>query len=162
MRATTQGTSNQIGGNGLMADPYTGLAYPQRIEGEELTYKKALPINKNLDWLTVKEADQIDVPADAWPDWDAKAQKFITVGEKFPDGATANIKSVVTYPADLFDTIKWHDGSPISVGDFVMVFIERLDPAKKNSPIYDESLAPCIDAGLPAFKGYRITSTNPL
>jgi peptide/nickel transport system substrate-binding protein len=69
---------------------------------------------------------------------------------------------VVTYPADLFTTVKWQDGSPISVGDFVMAFIESLDPGKKESPIYDESLAPSINAGLAAFKGYRIASTNPL
>src|SRR5258707_8261359 len=162
MRATTQGTSNTIGGGGLMADPYTGLAYPQRIASAELTYKDGLPIHKNLDWLSVKTAPQIDVPADAWVDWDAKNQKFITAAEKFPNGATANVKSVVTYPDDLFTTVKWHDGSPISVGDFVMAFIESLDPGKKDSPIYDESLAPSIDAGLVSFKGYRITSTSPL
>jgi peptide/nickel transport system substrate-binding protein len=162
MRATTQGTSNFQGGGGLMADPYTGLAYPQRIASAELTIKKGLPITRNLDWLTMKEADQIDVPADAWVDWDAQAQKFITAGEKYPDGLTANIKSVVTYPANLFETVKWHDGSPLSVGDFVMAFIQSIDPAKPESPIYDESLALSIDAGLVAFKGYRITSTNPL
>jgi peptide/nickel transport system substrate-binding protein len=162
MRATTQGTSNFQGGGGLMADPYTGLAYPQRIESAELTIKRGLPITKNLDWLTMKEEDEIAVPEDAWADWDAQAQKFITVGEKFPDGATANIKSVVTYPADLFETVKWHDGSPISVGDFVMAFIQSIDPAKPEGPHYDESLALSIDAGLIAFKGYRITSTNPL
>lgn len=162
MRATTMGTSNFIGGGGLMADPYTGLAYPQRIESAELTFKSGLPIVQTLDWLTVNEVDQIDVPADAWVDWDATAQKFITVGEKFPDGLTANIKSVVVYPADLFETVKWHDGSPISVGDFVMSFIQGIDPAKPESPNYDESLALSIDAGLVSFKGYRITSTNPL
>lgn len=162
MRATTQGTSNIVGGGGLMSDPYTGLAYPQRIASAELTYKEGLPITQSLDWLTVKTAPQIDVPSDAWVDWDAKTQKFVTVGEKFPDGTTANVKSVVTYPADLFTTVKWHDGSPISVGDFVMAFIESLDPAKKDSAIYDASLAPSIDAGLATFKGYRITSTNPL
>ncbi len=43
-----------------------------------------------------------------------------------------------------------------------MAFIESLDPGKKDSPIYDESLAPSIDAGLVSFKGYRITSTSPL
>ena len=53
MRATTQGTSSTVGGGGLMADPYTGLAYPQRIESAELTYKEGLPIRQNLDWLTV-------------------------------------------------------------------------------------------------------------
>ncbi len=40
MRATTMGTSNINGGGGLMADPYTGLAYPQRIESAELTYQR--------------------------------------------------------------------------------------------------------------------------
>ena len=162
MRATTMGTSNFIGGAGLMADPYTGLAYPQRIDSAELTIKKGLPIIQTLDWLTVNEVDQVDVPEDAWIDWDAAAQKFITVGEKFPDGLTANIKSVVIYPADLFETVKWHDGSPISVADFVMSFIQGIDPAKPDSPHYDESLALSIDAGLVSFKGYRITSTDPL
>ena len=162
MRATTMGTSNINGGGGLMADPYTGLAYPQRIESAELTYKEGLPINQNLDWLTVKTAPQVDVPEDAWVDWDAKEQRFITTAEKFPDGLTANVKSVIVYPADLFETVKWHDGSPISVGDFVMNMIQGFDPAKPESPIYDESLALSIDAGLVSFKGYRITSTDPL
>ncbi|HET6597552.1 MAG TPA: ABC transporter substrate-binding protein [Anaerolineales bacterium] len=162
MRMTTMGTSNFVGGAGLMADPYTGLAYPQRIETAELTYKEGLPIVQNLDWLTVTSAPQIDVPEDAWADWDATEQQFITAGERFPDGATANIMSRVTYPADLFETVKWHDGSPISVADFVMAIIQSLDPAKPESPIYDESLALSIDAGLEALKGIRITSTDPL
>ena len=162
MRATSQGNGGTTGSGGMMADPFTGLDYPQRIESAELTYKEGLPITQNLDWLTVKTAPQIDVPEDAWVDWDATGQKFITAGEKFPDGSTANTKSVVTYPADLFDTVKWHDGSPISVGDFVMAIIQGFDPAKEDSPIYDESLALSINAGLEAFRGIRITSTDPL
>jgi peptide/nickel transport system substrate-binding protein len=162
MHATTMGTSNIVGGGGLMADPFTGLAYPQRIASAELTYKAGLPIHQNLDWLTVKTAPQIDVPGDTWVDWDAKNQKWITAAEKYPDGTTANIKSVVVYPDDLFDTVKWHDGSPISVGDFVMYMIETLDPGKKESPTYDESLAISINATLKSFKGFRITSTSPL
>ena len=162
MRMTTMGTSNFIGGAGLMADPYTGLAYPQRIESAELTYKEGLPINQSLDWLTVTAVPQVDVPEDAWADWNASEQRFVTAAERFPDGATANIMSRVIYPADLFDTVKWHDGSPISVADFVMSIIEGFDPAKPESAIYDESLALSIDAGLQSFKGIRITSTDPL
>lgn len=154
MRATATG--------GLMPDPYTGLAYPHRIESAELTYKEGLPIQQSLDWVTVTTAPQIDVPEDAWVDWDATEQKFITAAEKFPEGTTANIKSVVTYPADLFDTVKWHDGSPLSMGDFVMSMIQGFDPAKEDSAIFDESLALSINAGLEAFKGYRIISTDPL
>jgi peptide/nickel transport system substrate-binding protein len=50
----------------------------------------------------------------------------------------------------------------LSVGDFVMAMIQGLDPAKPDSPIYDETLALNIDSGLESFKGYRITSTDPL
>lgn len=162
MRATTMGNSNIIGGGGLMADPYTGLPYPQRISSAELTYRDGLQIRQTLDWLTVNTAPQVDVPGDAWVDWDATEQRFITADEKFPDGLTANVKSVVVYPDDLFETVKWHDGSPISVGDFVMSMIQGFDPGKEDSPIYDASLALSINAGLEAFKGYRITSTDPL
>ncbi|MGE5463559.1 MAG: ABC transporter substrate-binding protein [Syntrophothermus sp.] len=162
MRATTMGNSNVTNGGGLMADPYTGLPYPQRIESAELTYKEGLPIVHTLDWLKVDSAPEIQVPGDAWVDWDAKNQKWITAEEKFPDGLTANVKSVVVYPKDLFQTVKWHDGSPISVGDFVMSMIMGFDSAKKDSPLYDESLALSINAGLDSFKGYRITSTDPL
>jgi peptide/nickel transport system substrate-binding protein len=48
------------------------------------------------------------------------------------------------------------------VADFVMSFIQGIDPAKPESPLYDASLALSIDAGLVSFKGYRITSTDPL
>ena len=162
MRATTQGQANVVGSGGLMGDPYTGLAWPQRIESATLTYKEGLPIKHNLDWLTVETAPQIDVPEDAWVDWDAAEQRFITVGEKFPDGLTANIKSVVVFPDDLFETVKWHDGSPISVGDFVMSIIHGFDIAKPESPIFDESLVPSLDAALESLRGYRIVSTDPL
>ncbi|HEX6270572.1 MAG TPA: ABC transporter substrate-binding protein [Anaerolineales bacterium] len=162
MRATTMGTSNIGGGGGLMADPYTGLAYAQRIESAELTLKSGLPIRQSLDWLTVQEVEQIDVPEDAWVDWDATEQRFITASEKFPEGLTANVKSVVVYPDDLFETVKWHDGSPVSVGDFVMSMIQGFDPGKEDSPIYDATLALSVNAALESFKGYRITSTEPL
>ena len=151
-----------VGSGGLMGDPYTGLAWPQRIESAELTYKSGLPIKQNLDWLTVNEVEEIQVPEDAWVDWDATEQRFITAAEKFPDGLTANIKSLVVYPADLYDTVKWHDGSPISVGDFVMAMIQGFDPAKPESAIFDESLVPSLDAALESFRGYRIVSTDPL
>jgi len=162
LRMTTHGSSNVTGAGGMMADPYTGLAYPQRIASAELTHVEGLPIHQSLDWLTVQTVPQIDVPADAWVDWDAVNQRFITVEEKFPDGLTANIKSVVVYPEDLFETVKWHDGSPLSAGDFVMNIIQSFDPGKPESAIYDESLALSINAALEQFKGYRIVSTDPL
>ena len=162
MRATTMGTGNIVGTGGLMGDPYTGLAWPQRIESATLTYKSGLPIRQNLDWYTLEVVDEIPVPEDAWVDWDATEQRFITAAEKFPEGTTANVKSLVVYPADLFETVTWHDGSPLSVGDFVMSFIQAFDTAKPESAIYDESLVPSLEATLQTFKGYRIVSTDPL
>jgi peptide/nickel transport system substrate-binding protein len=141
-----------------MPDPYTGLAWPQRIAGATITAQTGLPISKTLDWINLEFADEIAVPADAWADWDAVTQTFIPAG----DGVTAMIKSSVTYPADLFTTMAWHDGSPLSAGDFVMAMIMQFDPAKPESAIYDEAQVPNLEAFLSYFKGVKIVSTDPL
>ncbi len=147
---------------GVIPDPYTGLNRPQRIEKAEVVAKEGLPMSKTLDWVDLKTAPSIEVPAEAWVDWNAKDQKFITAGEKYTSTVTANTKITVTYPKDLFQTTKWHDGSPLSVGDFVMSMIMTFDPGKKDSKEYDESLASTLDAFLAHFKGVQITSTDPL
>jgi peptide/nickel transport system substrate-binding protein len=161
MRATQQGSDYAASG-GIMPDPYTGLAWPQRIEKAEVTYKTGLPVVESLGWVKLSSADSIPVPPQAWVDWDAKTQKFITAAEKFPQGTTAKVKSVVTYPADLYTTVKWQDGSPISAADFIMPSIVFLDRAKKDSKIYDEAAAPNVESFLSSFKGFWITSTAPL
>ncbi len=145
-----------------MADPFTGLSWPNRIEKAELVVKKGLPVAKTLDWVDLKFEDEIVVPDDAWVDWDAENQKFITAGEKFTETVTANTKSVVYYPADLFQTVTWQDGSPISLGDFIMGMILTFDRGKEASPIYDEAVVPDLDSFLSHFKGVRIVSTDPL
>jgi peptide/nickel transport system substrate-binding protein len=161
MRATTHGTDHSAQG-GMMGDPYTGLAWPQRIASAEVTAQAGLPIVKTLDWLEMNTADRIDVPADTWVDWDAAGQQFVTAAEKFPGGTTARIKSVVTYPEDLFDTVRWHTGSPLSVADFIMPTIVFFDRGKSESAIFDESAAPNVESVLETYKGFRITSTDPL
>ncbi len=153
---------NATSGRGLMPDPYTGLAWPLRVEKADLVVQSGLPVATNLDWVNLSTADTITVPADAWVDWDPVAQKFITAAEKFPDGITAKSKSVVYYPADLFQTVKWHDGSNLSVADFVMAMIMNFDYGKEGSPIYDEDVASTLEAFMSHFKGVQITSTDPL
>ncbi len=145
-----------------MADPFTGLSWPNRIEKAELVVKKGLPVAKTLDWVDLTFEDEIVVPDDAWVDWDAENQKFITAAEKFTETVTANTKSVVYYPADLFQTVTWQDGSPISLGDFIMGMILTFDRGKEASPIYDEAVVPDLDSFLSHFKGVRIVSTDPL
>jgi peptide/nickel transport system substrate-binding protein len=143
---------------GVVRDPNTGLMWPQRIEGAEVTVQTGLPVTLTLDWVTLETLPTIEVPSDAWVDWDATNQVWITAGEP----QLAKMKSVVTYPADLFDTVYWHDGSPLSVADFVMRMILPFDVANPDSAIYDESQVEGFDAFMSTFKGYHITSTDPL
>jgi hypothetical protein len=75
---------------------------------------------------------------------------------------TSKIKSVVYYPADMFQTVKWHDGSNLSVADFVMWMIEMFDYSKAGSAIFDEDQAGNLEAFLTHFKGVKIVSTDPL
>ncbi|MCS7056713.1 MAG: ABC transporter substrate-binding protein [Thermoflexales bacterium] len=146
---------------GLIADPFTGLAWPQRVESASVEVKEGLPVGKTLDWVDFKFAAEIKVPADAFIDWDAEKQVFITVGEKFPEGLTANRKSTVTYPKDFFQKTKWHDGSNFSVGDFMMLWIMTFDRAKEASKIYDKSAVASFETFAKDFKGFRIVSTDP-
>lgn len=142
-----------------MPDPYTGLAWAQRAEKLEVTAQEGLPITKTLDWVSLNfQADPISVPADAWLDWDATSQTFIPAGE----GTTSLVKVTWTYPADMYDTVSWHDGSPISAADFVMNMIMTFDPGKPESAIYDETYVPSLEAFQASFKGVQIESTNPL
>jgi peptide/nickel transport system substrate-binding protein len=153
---------NAVSGRGFMPDPYTGLVWPLRAEKADLVVQTGLPVGTNLDWVNLSFEDTITVPADAWVDWDATNQKFITAGEKFPEGLTTKTKSVVYYPADLFTTVKWHDGNYVSVADFVMYMIMTFDRSKAESAIYDEDTLGTFEAYLSHFKGVQIVSTDPL
>ena len=148
--------------SGALSDPYTGLYWPQRLEKAEVVAKEGSPIQKTLGWVDLKFEKEIKVPTDAWADWDAKNQKFITVGEKFPEGTTAVTKVTVVYPKDLFQTVKWQDGSPLTIGDFVFFMISNFDNGKPESPIFDEANQSNVAAFLQHFKGVKIVSTDPL
>jgi len=145
---------------GAFLDPYTGLARPQRIEKAEVIVQNGTPVTKTYDWVDLQFVDKVEVPGDAWVDWDAENQKWITAEEA---GITeAKMKSVVYYPADMFDTITWQDGSKLSVADFVYNMILTFDRGKEASPLYDEATASNLEAFLSHFKGVKIVSTDPL
>jgi len=148
--------------NGAVPDPFTGLALPQRLESAEVAVQEGLPVTKTLDWVDLKFEPSITVPEDTWLDWDASEQRFLTVGELHPEGLTAKSRITVTYPADLYDTVFWHDGSPISAADFVLSMIMVFDPAKEESAIYDEVAVPGTEGYQSHFRGVRIVSTEPL
>lgn len=147
---------------GAFADPYTGLYWPQRLEKADVKVVEGTPITSTLDWVTLESAPEIKVPEDAWVDWNGETQTFVTAGEKFPEGLNAKSVTTVTYPADMFDKIKYHDGSKLSVADFVLLMIMQFDTCDPNSAIYDETNVPNCDTFKSHFKGVRITSTDPL
>ncbi len=155
---------------GLMTDGRDGLLHPWRIESASVTVKEGLPVVKTHDWLTLDSAREIEAPADAWIDWDAVAQRFITVGEKMdPESPyydedfdpSANVKSVVYYPADFYD-VPMHDGSTLSLADLVMSWIIRFDRAKEESAIYDEGEVTRLEGFVAHFRGVKIVSEDPL
>jgi len=145
----------------VMSDPFTGLTWPQRIERAEVFIKEGLPVAKSHDWVDLQFVPTNEVPADTWIDWDPATQKFITVGEKHPEGITANSKVVVYYPPDLY-AIKWHDGSSLSLADMVLSLILTFDRGMEGSAIYDEAQVPSLEAFKESFRGVRIVQTDPL
>lgn len=147
--------------DGVIADPFTGLPRPQRIERAEIYIKEGLPVGQTLDWVDLSFVSEIEVPSDAWVDWDAEKQRFITAEELYPQGRTALRKSVVYYPEDIYEH-QWHDGSNLSAADFVMGMILTFDRAKEASANYDETKVSLLDSLLRSFKGVRIVSTDPL
>lgn len=143
-------------------DPNTGLYHPSRLESATLTVQEDLPVTQNMDWLTLETAPEIEVPDDVWARWDATEQRFLTAGEVYTETETALVKSVVTYPSSLYDEVQWHDGSPIDAADFVMRWIMIFDRADPESPIYDEAYVPDFESFISSFKGFAITSEDPL
>jgi peptide/nickel transport system substrate-binding protein len=146
----------------VIADPFTGLLRPQHLDNAVVYAQEGLPISKTLDWVDLVFEDEIVVPDDAWSDWDAENQVWITAAERFPEGATAKTKVVMTYEDGFPDYLTWHDGSPFTVADMIFAWIMVFDPNKEASPIYDEGGVPSFGSFMNAFKGLEITSTDPV
>jgi len=140
-----------------VADPYTGLPLPMRIEAVDVVAQEGLPIGS--DWVNLSFAPSIEVPGDVWAGWDPVNQVFLTADEVYTQTQTARSKCTTYYPEDLG---AWHDGSPITVGDFLLNMILQFDRGMEDSLIYDESYAPDLAQFMSHFKGFKIVSTDPL
>lgn len=147
---------------GIIVDPFTGLHWPHRLERAEVYIREGLPVTKTLDWVDLEFVDKIDVPADAWADWDPVAQEFITAGEKWPEGITAERMVRVYFRDDFYKTSKWHDGSPVSLADIVYYFILSWDRGMEESAIFDQSAVADLVRTRQSFRGLRIVSEDPL
>lgn len=146
----------------LLPNPHTGLPMPQRVERVEITVKQGLPVTKSSDWIDLKFAPKIRVPGDAIIGWDGRAQRFITVREKHPEGLEALRKSVVYFERDLFNKVQWHDGNRLSLGDIMLSWILVFERADERSPLFDRAYLPSFKSFMETFRGFRIVSENPL
>ncbi len=144
-----------------LPDPFTGLYWPQLVEKVEVVVEEGLPVTKTLDWVDLKFVPKIEVPGDAWADWDPVAQRFITAAERFGGPVTSRAKAVVYYPVDLYERT-WHDGSKWSLVDGLIGFILTFERAKPESALYDEAAVPAFRTFMAHFKGLRILSVKPL
>lgn len=140
----------------VIPSPYTGLYLPQRVKKAEVYVEKGLPVTVTEDWVDLEFVDEIKVPADAYIDWDAENQKWIPVGEKYPEGLTAKTKTVVYFADDMFE-MKWHDGSAMDPVDVLLPFVLSL--ARSHFVSKDNMEA---RYNMEVFKGFKIDSINPL
>jgi len=152
---------NALGSAGTLTDSNDGLARPLRLEKGEVYVVKGLPVEKSLDWVDLHFVDAIKVPATAWADWDAAKQVWITAAERYgAEGGTARRKSVAYYPKDLWD-VPLHDGSKITLADFVLAAIYSFDVCKPESIYFDQVAATRFQAWFPNFKGVEFKTDDP-
>ena len=144
-----------------LPDPFTGLYWPQRLAGAEVTVTEDAPVTKTLDWLELETAETIEVPDDAWIDWDAEAGTIRTVGDKHEDGLTARSRTRLIYEDGYLER-RWHDGSQVSLADLVLPWILNFARADEESPLFDPSHLPTFEVYQRNFRGWRITDTDPL
>jgi peptide/nickel transport system substrate-binding protein len=102
-----------VGDFGIYTDPNTGVGLPGRIERAEVVATEGYPIAAQSDWVTLSFEPEVTVPDDAWAGWDAENQVFLTAADVYTETQTAVRKSTVYYPADMYETVTWHDGSPL-------------------------------------------------
>ncbi|NAZ24193.1 MAG: ABC transporter substrate-binding protein [Thermofilum sp.] len=146
-------------GYAFLTSPYTGLPLPERAVSAEVYALKGTPTTSSSDWCKLTFVDKVEVPADAWYSYDVKANKVITAGEA--GVKAAQFKIVVNY-GDVIGKIKYHDGTTMSMADWVIgwpLTFARVDP---SSPLYDAAAVPSFQAWREYFIAQRFVSTSPL
>ncbi len=138
-------------------NPYTGLPMANRVVSATVDVLEGTQTTSSSSWLTLNFVNNIQVPTDAWYEWDSANKQVIYA----PAGLTASAKVTVNY-GNVLGNVKYHDGSVMSLADWVLTWaldFERNDP---NSVFYDESSEPNFEMYKTLFKGWKIVSQNPL
>lgn len=145
----------------LFPDPYSGLYIPLDLVKAEVYAVQSETVEKTCDWVELNFLPEISVPQEAWLLWSANEGRFQTVGELHPEGVKARFKVVLFFRPDLWEKT-WHDGTRLSLGDFLLRFILLFDRAHPQSPLFDESAVPAFQTFRAHFRGLLIRSVDPL
>jgi peptide/nickel transport system substrate-binding protein len=143
--------------------PKTGLPIPSEyiekvtIEAEKGTLTFQNPESKN--WLTLNFVDKVTVPPDAWYGWDVGKKKVVTAGEA---GVTAAKVKIVAEYKDIIGKFEYHDGTVMSLADWVWSWPLGFERASNMSPLYDEAFVETFKTWREYFIAWRIVSEHPL
>ncbi|MEM3906611.1 MAG: ABC transporter substrate-binding protein [Nitrososphaerota archaeon] len=140
-------------------NPYNGLPMPNRfisatVEVEESEQDRII---SSGEWLTLSFLENIPVPTDAWYDWDTIRNQVVYA----PESTYAKAKITINYGSPI-GSVKYHDGSVMSLADWVAMWPLKFARANPSSPLYDESCLGDYEAFRRNFRGQRIISTDPL
>ncbi len=145
----------------VLPDPYTGLQLPQQVTSAQVTVLRDQVVRQTHDWVSLEHADEIQVPADTWVDWDVEHGRWVTAAERHPDGLTSGARVRIHYARDFLQR-RWHDGSRRSLADLVIGWILTHERASPESPLFDASLVPAFELFRKSYDGFRIASRDPL
>ena len=141
----------------IMYNPYTGLPMANRFESVEMEVQEGVVTTSTSEWLTVTEVSSVTVPSDAWYGWDTANREVVNP----PAGTTAKVKVTVNW-GDVIGNVMFHDGTTITLADFLVTWPLDFEQADENSPYYDAGTVSDFQQFRESFKGMRVVSESPL
>ncbi|HDN01499.1 MAG TPA: ABC transporter substrate-binding protein, partial [Candidatus Bathyarchaeota archaeon] len=143
----------------FISNPYTAISMPNRVEELTLYLQKDIPVIQVADWYKLEKVDKVEVPADAWYAFDPINEKVITAGEAGVKYAKAK---VVANFGDMIGKMEYHDGTNMSLGDWLLQFSLAFARANPDHPLYDENYVQGLNLWRRTFVAWRIVSEHPL
>ena len=143
----------------FLSDPHSALPVLERAVSAEVYVLNGTDTQSSSSWLKLTFVNSIPVPPDAWWGFNVSSNRVITAGEA--GVKSARVKVVVNY-GDVIGKIKYHDGTTMSMADWVIgwpLTFARVDP---SSPLYDAAAVPSFQAWREYFIAQRFVSTSPL
>jgi len=145
-----------VGDRPHIYNPYTGLPMPNRYETATIETTD-MGVSESSDWCELSYVSSIDVPSDVWYDWDTVNDMVIYA----PNGTTAKVKATVNY-GDVLGNVQYHDGSYMSLADWLVNWPLDFEQADPNSTLYDASTVADFNSWKSTYKGFRVVSESPL